>query len=343
MKEKFIISTTDNIEGGVIEQYIDVICTNIVIGTNFFSDFAASFTDFFGGRSDSYRRKLELIYKEAQKKLQNKAIKLGANAIIGFKVDFDEISGKDKSMFMVSVCGTACKIKYNENIEHSTIECISQLDVDKEIKRRLIIKQIQKNEKLNEDWAQFLIEYPQIEITKDLILMYVKSEFSYDEKLSNLIKDVLNAYPKSIVIPIIYTVYLENENKEDVIKLLKQCSLFDANSILNICKKNIHDGIKLLSINSDYYNSNEISKMNELCDFICNLPNTGRIEKVTTGIFNKKEEEKFICEQEHKNAKEKIFCEICGLNIKGMNSTEVKEIENFKEKVEVLNFMNNNN
>ena len=34
MKEKFIISTTDNIEGG-IEQYIDVICTNIVIGTNF--------------------------------------------------------------------------------------------------------------------------------------------------------------------------------------------------------------------------------------------------------------------------------------------------------------------
>lgn len=45
--------------------------------------------------------------------------------------------------------------------------------------------------------------------------MYVKSEFSYDEKLSNLIEDVLNAYPKSIVIPIIYTVYLENENKED--------------------------------------------------------------------------------------------------------------------------------
>ena len=41
MKEKFIISTTDNIEGGIIEQYIDVICTNIVIGTNFFSDFVA--------------------------------------------------------------------------------------------------------------------------------------------------------------------------------------------------------------------------------------------------------------------------------------------------------------
>lgn len=49
MKDRFIISTTERIENGIIRQYIDVICSNIVVGTNIFSDFAASFSDFFWG------------------------------------------------------------------------------------------------------------------------------------------------------------------------------------------------------------------------------------------------------------------------------------------------------
>ena len=76
MKDRFIISTTERIENGIIRQYIDVICSNIVVGTNIFSDFAASFSDFFGGKSESYRRKLEYIYNEASKDLKNKAIRI---------------------------------------------------------------------------------------------------------------------------------------------------------------------------------------------------------------------------------------------------------------------------
>ena len=111
------MSTTNTIEGCPIKKYIDTICSNIVIGTNIFSDFAASFTDFFGGRSDSYRRKLEIIYSEASKALKQKALNMGANAIVGFKVDFDEISGKDKSMFMVSVSGTACIVEVKNRLK----------------------------------------------------------------------------------------------------------------------------------------------------------------------------------------------------------------------------------
>jgi hypothetical protein len=40
-----------------------------------------------------------------------------ANAIIGLKVDFDEISGKGKSMFMMSALGTAVYVKYDSNLE----------------------------------------------------------------------------------------------------------------------------------------------------------------------------------------------------------------------------------
>lgn len=105
-----VITTTNNIENRVVKEYINVVCSNIVIGANIFSDIAASFTDFFGGRSESYQSKLKLIYDEVTRDLIDKASSLGANAILGFHVDFDEVSGGGKSMFMVSASGTAVKI-----------------------------------------------------------------------------------------------------------------------------------------------------------------------------------------------------------------------------------------
>lgn len=56
MKEKFIITVTNNVEGCPIVKYFEPICSNVVIGTNIFSDIAASFSDFFGGYSDSYKK-----------------------------------------------------------------------------------------------------------------------------------------------------------------------------------------------------------------------------------------------------------------------------------------------
>ena len=41
MREKFIITVTNNIEGCPIVKYLDPICSNVVIGTNIFSDIVA--------------------------------------------------------------------------------------------------------------------------------------------------------------------------------------------------------------------------------------------------------------------------------------------------------------
>ena len=111
---RMIVTATETIQGAIIERYIDTICANIVLGSNFLSDFGASFTDFFGGRSNIYEGKLALIYDKAKKVLIQKAQVIGANAIVGFKVDFDEISSQGKSMFMVAASGTACFVKYAE-------------------------------------------------------------------------------------------------------------------------------------------------------------------------------------------------------------------------------------
>jgi uncharacterized protein YbjQ (UPF0145 family) len=102
-----IITSTNQIEGYKITQYLGLINVNVVLGANFFSDFFASFTDVFGGYSSSYQSKLDKIYGDALSALTEKAKYKGADAIVGVHFDFDELSGKGKSMFMVTAYGTA--------------------------------------------------------------------------------------------------------------------------------------------------------------------------------------------------------------------------------------------
>lgn len=104
-----IITSTNDIKGYKITQYLGMINVNIVIGTNFFSDFFASFSDVFGGYSSTYQSKLDKIYGDAISELTKKAIYKRADAIVGVHFDFDELSGKGKSMFMVTAYGTAVK------------------------------------------------------------------------------------------------------------------------------------------------------------------------------------------------------------------------------------------
>ena len=102
-----LITTTNTLEGYKIDKYIGPININEVVGANFFSDFFASFTDVFGGKSGTYRSKMDDLYRHAMEGLEGKANDLGANAVIGLSVSFDEIAGKGKSMFMISALGTA--------------------------------------------------------------------------------------------------------------------------------------------------------------------------------------------------------------------------------------------
>lgn len=339
MKNKFIISTTNNIEGGNIKKYIDVICSNVVIGTNIFSDFAASFTDFFGGKSNSYKRKLEIIYNEAVKDLKLKAKNLGANALIGVSTDFDEISGKDKSMFMVSVSGTACLIEYTEEIEvESKNEFISQFDLDKEIQRKYIIEEINKDSSIKEEWKEFLFENPQIEIVDNLIDRFISFYHDYysHKGIMTFIIQYLSSLPKNEIICNVYDKY-QNHNKE-VKDIIFGCNLFDANKILGLCENNIHGAILLLSSQKDYYDKSDIESMRNISKMLSELPDIGKVEIVKGGLLSK-DQEKYICPNGHKNPIDTKFCPYCGLNIKGLTQEETDIIDIFNNRTTVLERM----
>lgn len=119
-----IITTTHTIAEYKIDSYLGLVNANQVLGANLIADFMASFSDVFGGRSGAYRDKLDNLYNDIMSLLEQRANGMGANAILGVHIDFDEISGKDKSMFMVTAYGTAVivspeveKIKKTERYE----------------------------------------------------------------------------------------------------------------------------------------------------------------------------------------------------------------------------------
>lgn len=121
-----IIVTTYNIPCFSIVENLGVIQANQVVGANVISDFIASFSDFFGGTSGAYRDKLNDLFQFVKKQLTEKASMIGANAILGLKIGYNEISGKGKSMFMVSCIGTAVVISPNNYEKYEKLYNLSK-------------------------------------------------------------------------------------------------------------------------------------------------------------------------------------------------------------------------
>lgn len=101
-----LLTTTPNIEGKTIMTYIGVVTGETIIGANFFKDFKASLTDVFGGRSGTYERTLREAKDTAMKEMEDRAARMGANAVIGIDLDYETL-GNGGSMMMVSCSGTA--------------------------------------------------------------------------------------------------------------------------------------------------------------------------------------------------------------------------------------------
>lgn len=110
MLKKEFVTTTSNFEGYKIDRYFGIVDERIVVGAGFLSDLFASFTDTVGGRSGKYEQRIKELYDLLISGIQRQANKKGANAIVGFKIDVDEISGKGMSMFMATAVGTAVHI-----------------------------------------------------------------------------------------------------------------------------------------------------------------------------------------------------------------------------------------
>jgi uncharacterized protein YbjQ (UPF0145 family) len=106
-----LLINVDSLPSEKILHYKGIVDHEIVIGVNLFRDIFASFRDVFGGETKSYQKELVKLKNLTKQGLIEKAKKIGANAIIGIKIDFEELSGQGKSMFMLSIQGTAVVVE----------------------------------------------------------------------------------------------------------------------------------------------------------------------------------------------------------------------------------------
>ena len=104
-----IITTSPTIEGHEIIEYKQIVFGEVIQGVNFLKDIAASFSNFFGGRSNSYEGELITARENAIKEMGQRAKSLGANAIIAVDIDY-EVLGQGNDMLMVTASGTAVVI-----------------------------------------------------------------------------------------------------------------------------------------------------------------------------------------------------------------------------------------
>lgn len=352
MENKVIVTTTNSIENAEVEKYIDLISTNVVVGTNLFSDFGASLTDLFGGFSDSYQGKLQKIYSMAIDNLKLKAANLGANSILGLKVDFDEISGKGKSMFMISALGTAVVIKLNKkaiNIENeSKSKIILSEKLEQEITKRNLISKLKEKSLPSQDEWIYLLNNPIKEISEQIIDLYINrytsnqsSDIAADTKL--LLTNTTN-YFKSLEKDFAIDVLYKKLHKKPILilKIIEANNLFSSNKIIELIKDdNVDLAIDCLKTNMNYYSETDLVLMKEIVSLLENLPDKGTIENVKAMLGKAKE--KFVCPNGHTNDLGIDFCTTydCGKNIKGITREQFKEIEKFSVKVDSLSSLIN--
>lgn len=100
------MSTTNDLKNKEIKRYMGIVTGEAILGANLFKDIFAGIRDIVGGRSASYERELQEARRIAFSEMEDKANRIGANAIVGIDIDYETI-GANGSMLMVSVSGTA--------------------------------------------------------------------------------------------------------------------------------------------------------------------------------------------------------------------------------------------
>lgn len=343
------VTTTDFIEGRVILEYIDVLKSSIVVGTDI------ALTDLFGGTSQKYRNKLNNSYDKALLELKLKALSVGADAIVGLHTDFEEIFGKGKTRFVVSMFGTAVRLDKPTKDGPQAKEMDGVVSASSLRRQQLMVTMREKLE--NDDYAVSEQDWVDIKTysLNDLAPLLYKR---YLEIAAEMVSTMPLAEKKLLLanfIPFLKSMGYDEASKvvySDIqtapyctSDIIKECKLFNPSLIAELLKpENKHFIISILDSDKHGYNHADLSDMKRIEHFLDNLPDTGHYIEGREGLFSKTGT-LLVCERGHTSAVELGgHCTeqmdrsgaICNLNVKGVTEAEMAEIKQFKKKIEIL-------
>jgi uncharacterized protein YbjQ (UPF0145 family) len=321
-----IVTTTSFIPNSEISEIVDVIHSRVVIGTNVFSDISASFSDFFGGNNSAYEKRLAEITEKSIDGLKRKAAKIKANAIIDLKIDVDEISGGNKSMFMVTAIGTAVKLLKS----NTHVDAIDRNDLLLKITHNRILNNLSEDTlPITENWFRDYVTQNRIpEVFNILLNHYAKTlldENSPDEKLLKYISNL----EKDEVYDLIISYAKEVDLKKEHYILFNWIFNITEINYTRILKSLKEDDIKLKRITLlalKYYKStytiDDFDMLIKISEEIkIQFPKKSKIE-IGQSILNRGKEY-WICQCGQKNDTSNIYnqyCQKCYLDEYGNNA-----------------------
>lgn len=327
--KKIVITTTDFLYGWEIESYLNPVFASVVIGTNIFSDVSAALSDLFGGRSSSYERKLQLIKENAIEVLRDKASRLGANCILGLKVDMDEISGKGTQMFMITAVGMAVVAKNKTN----QTDANQSKEIDKEYVKeqsniiRLAKKFTNPETLITEEEIRIIIASKSSEF-KDYILGKLK--LYRDEDFGKLFKEYFSVIAPKDAINVLYPALLSESGDtylNSIVAIIKDYDLLDYDYVTkllhgDIDKKKI--GLNVSSAFKPSYNAKDIRSMQDLIQLL-----EASFPKISTlgtkkGFLSSSEKEVWTCVCGTSNSLDVKHCSGCTQDEYGFTSSELK-------------------
>lgn len=104
-----ILTSSNTLENKEIIEYKGLVTGESLIGSNIYKDIFSGVRDVVGGRTTQYEEELEKARDIAFQSMEEKAESLGANAIIGLKISYDNLGGTMGNTILVTAYGTAVK------------------------------------------------------------------------------------------------------------------------------------------------------------------------------------------------------------------------------------------
>ncbi|MFC3798115.1 YbjQ family protein [Cohnella sp. GCM10012308] len=333
-KDNVLVTTTSLKESIELRDYKGIVSARVVTGVDLFSDFFASFSDIFGGRSATYQKQLKSIYDEVMERLTSEATKIGANAIVGVSIDHDEVSGKGKQMFMVTATGTAAFIP-DYGVEKNTLPLSMQNEVSfekyqSEYVRLNMIYNVNQDYNVVPNYWPSILEYYSPEVMSQIFKLFQTTEYDYNNSLENVFQYFMGVDEQTAK----KFLYDKLNSHGKAMTIIAKTKLIDYELIENILVTNTEWIVKkyaLVLVNGDKrkYHTDDIVQLEKIQDLI----NSKFIQRA------RYDSDKWTCECGKVNKTNVTYCKSCDNDDRGFKKGEVSvedTLSKLKEKIYVL-------
>ncbi len=337
-----IVVTTSTIEGLIVKKYLKPVSAHIVAGTNMFSDFFASISDVFGGRSSTYQKQLVSLYNEAIERVKVAAYEVGANCVLGLSIDMDEISGKGKSMFMLTAVGTAVIVEKDKNESSSGFsksEPIGLVTIDRMLnlkkRKEIIEKAEQENLSVTDDIWEFISTNRVHEVYSYLLKRFSRrieveienpTEFS---KFYTSFKIYLDSLSDEVKLSLLYTSIASEKNDRlvsELSNLIDDLGLLDLDRILSLLNSDNFGvrkrSLRLIFSDKQFYDLDDLEKLKAIKKIIESSFTERGVRTTKKLLLSSKEKEIWNCECGKEGQEIGSYCNGCYKDIFGFLANE---------------------